>query len=267
MHRLPLHTLAALCIPASHLSFCEYKFQGGSAMIPHPRKSTRGGEDAAFCKVSAWMEDDGIDAGIFAFSLSHFTKKASKRLSPQKAVEEALAKTTVPGSATACVVKLHTNGNLETFTLGDSGFLLLREKPRELSRWYNFLAFIRKQEEHPTNAFYIVEQSLPMMHDDENNLPFQLGSQNAPTRDTPETAQIHNIQTCAGDVIILATDGLFDNLSNAEIVHYINNFEMDDNNIAFSKQLAWLLASKAHKKYDVIDDISVVVAHVVVDEE
>ncbi len=246
-----------------------YKFHHGTAMIPHPRKLKRGGEDAVFATdtrlgvfdgVSAWMEEDGIDAGIFAFALSVYSQDVTT--APSEILEEAFKKTTVLGAATACLITL-TDTQLQTCNLGDSGFILLRRlptlrpRPNRTNSWYNFLLGI-PQESPLENAYCVYEKSTPMMHDDENNIPFQLASSNT---DHPLDAQTTIIEAQLGDIIVMATDGLFDNLSEAEIVAYVNNFDLDD--IAAPKHLAWKLAYKAQQKYDVVDDISVVVAKVV----
>ncbi len=260
---------AAVVVPTLYVEH-QFKFQHGFAMLPHPRKLKRGGEDALFAMknklgvfdgVSAWMED-GIDAGIFAFSLSDFTQHASIDCSPKEAIQNALDQTTAIGSATACVVHLNSeNGLLSACNLGDSGFWLLRRKPRTMSSWYSFLWFLRKQIDYD-DPFIIVQKSTPMMHSTEDNIPYQLSSKDSQVQDELNEAQIfEEIQTQVGDIVLLATDGLFDNLSDEEILECVNDFEMT--HIASSKHLAWQLASKAYKKYDVIDDISVVVGQVV----
>ncbi len=236
----------------------KHKFHYGSAMIPHPRKIKRGGEDALFTTnkklgifdgVSAWMEEDGIDAGIYALSLSEIAKDADEDLNPSEMLENAVANTTVTGSATTCVVSLDDDLKLEICNVGDSGFLLLRQIPIREFRWFNFLWYLRQFERE--EEYFIVAKSVPMIHAE--NHPFQLGSEDAPTRDNiPESSFM---KTKVGDIIILGTDGLFDNLSETEILHCVNKFSTP-------KHLAWKLAYKAQQKYDKVDDISVIVAKI-----
>lgn len=232
----------------------KHKFHYGSAMIPHPRKLKRGGEDALFANdyklgifdgVSAWMEEDNIDAGIFAFSLSKFTQ--------EKDLKYAIENTTVKGSSTACVLSLD-NDILQTYNIGDSGFLLLRKVLPKKFIWYNYLWNMRNYNE---GNYIIVNESTPMMHNE--STPFQIGSKDAPTQDNIPNPIYIPVQI--DDLIIMGTDGLFDNLSNDEIVEYANRFDMDD--IAAPKQFAWKLAYKAKQKYNVVDDISVIVAKII----
>ena len=243
----------------SRLLAFAFMFRHGSAMIPHPKKTKVGGEDALFTKkhslavydgVSAWMIEDGIDAGIFAFDLSINTKKSIKKYDNiTETVQEALKETQVNGSATVSIVKLDSEtGVLETFTTGDSGFLLLRRMTRQKSFW-NLFNYFHLQEEQEKDL-YIASKSIPMMHDED--CPFQL------PLDNPKDAQLDKIQLQKDDILVLGTDGLFDNLSDEEIVDHIN-----ENPLALPKHLAWLLAHKAKQKYEKIDDISVIVAKIV----
>jgi hypothetical protein len=72
-HRIrPLYVI--LCAPLQVPLLCDYKFNHGSAMIPHPKKLKTGGEDAFFAKkhalgvvdgVSSWKAEEDIDAGDF----------------------------------------------------------------------------------------------------------------------------------------------------------------------------------------------------------
>jgi len=259
----------AAALPVTQTVLCDYRFQHGSAIIPHPKKCKRGSEDALFAKkhslgifdgVSSWM-DDGIDAGIFAHNLCHFTSQQIKSKPLPAAVFAALMQTSVPGSATVCVVDISKDdGILNTFNLGESGFLLLRRTTRKSSNWRIFKYFQSQEEQNA--EFHVFAKSTPMMHDDEDNCPFQLGSLDAPTQDCIGDAQTQQIQTQAGDILILATDGLFDNLSESEIVDFVAEFDMGSN-IASQKQLAWLLAYKARQAYQKVDDISVIVAKIV----
>jgi protein phosphatase PTC7 len=223
------------------------RFLSGYAMIPHPAKIARGGEDACFTNpislgifdgISAWWYEDHIDAGEFAQSLSIFTQESINVCSPMTAIEDALQKTKLTGSATACVVKLNECGDtIDTFNMGDSGFILFR-KIREY--------------------WVIIAASTPKMHSE--NTPFQLGSFEAPTTDAPDIADKMKISAQIGDIVILGTDGLFDNLTHKEILQLVNGFQINNN--SKPKKLAWLLASQARDKWEKIDDITVVVAEI-----
>jgi protein phosphatase PTC7 len=95
------------------------------------------------------------------------------------------------GSSTACVVILNRDNNtLYTANIGDSGFIVVRKG-----------RIIRKSEEQ---QHYF-------------NTPFQLslpppGYQADVLSDQPDSAITDNFPVEDGDVILVATDGVFDNL-------------------------------------------------------
>jgi len=116
----------------------------------------------------------------------------------------------VTGSSTACVVVV--NGTSFTaLNLGDSGFRVIRN---------NLIILTSREQQH---AF---------------NMPFQLGEL---SEDKPE----HGIRTTStlkdGDLIILGTDGLFDNLFNEAILSVIRSMEK-----ATVQELAKALAKEAY---------------------
>ncbi|XP_050311420.1 protein phosphatase PTC7 homolog [Anthonomus grandis grandis] len=100
-------------------------------------------------------------------------------------------KKAILGSSTACVVLLNReNSTLYTANIGDSGFMVVRRG-----------RVIRRSEEQ---QHYF-------------NTPFQLslpppGYRADVLSDRPESASSDNIRVEDGDVILVATDGVFDNL-------------------------------------------------------
>ena len=209
------------------------KLVSGFCLLPHPEKVATGGEDACFIGsdglsvgvadgVGGWA-DVGVDAGAyarllmsrckqFAEELSIATAEAAakpasstdvasgeKEVNPGKAPEldllrvlvRAHAATSVPGSSTACLVVLRGTV-LYAANLGDSGFLLLR-------------------------SGRIVYASPKMQH--AFNFPFQLGSHQS---DPPGKAMLFKVPAQVGDVILLATDGVFDNLFQEEIARVVS---------------------------------------------
>jgi protein phosphatase PTC7 len=215
---------------------CE--FSSGSCMIPHPKKMSRGGEDACFYTknrigvfdgVSAWFLEDNIDAGEFAFSLSHHAQYSKSKF--EEMLDDALLKTIpIPGSATACVLQCDQD-KIYVKNIGDGGFLHFRDG-------------------------VIINESTPQRHSE--NVPYQLGSVEAPTRDKPCNTTTQMIIPKKNDIFIVGTDGLFDNLTKDEITQIVSKFPMV--NIASPKKLAWLIGFRAMKKKIAIDDITVVVS-------
>lgn len=151
--------------------------------------------------VGGWR-DYGVDPGDFSYSLlrsvDHITN-VSKNWSAHNPVvllasafrELLHSKRPITGSSTACVLFLdHDSCRLFTVNIGDSGFLVVR-KGR------------------------VVHQSEEQQH--YFNTPFQLavpppGHDGSALNDSPESANQSQFAIEDGDVILLATDGVFDNV-------------------------------------------------------
>ncbi|MCJ1350807.1 MAG: hypothetical protein MMC33_000788 [Icmadophila ericetorum] len=133
------------------------------------------------------------------------------------------------GGTTACIAIGSNDGSLEVANLGDSGFVQLR----------------------PNAVYY---SSNPQTH--AFNTPYQLsiippkvlarskifGGQ--PLRDYPRDASITNHQVKHGDVLVFATDGVWDNLSPADLLKIVSKYmtdfgawKIDDNGLSVSKDL------------------------------
>lgn len=177
-------------------------FSSGAAMLPHPDKASRGGEDSFFIAdhqaavgvadgVGGWAEI-GVDAGAYARLLMVHAKEAADAaaddvaagtLSAQAILESAFYRTNVQGSSTACV--LVVNGTtLSASNLGDSGFVLVRD---------GAATFQCPQQQHNFN------------------FPFQLGSADSMS-DQPQAAMRFELQVQPGDIIVTGSDGLWDNI-------------------------------------------------------
>lgn len=92
------------------------------------------------------------------------------------------------GSSTACILILNRENNtISTANIGDSGYLVVRNGQ------------VVQQSEEQTHYF---------------NTPFQLSTPyiNNVLRDQPESAQQQTFSVVDGDVILVATDGVFDNV-------------------------------------------------------
>ncbi|CAG9463554.1 unnamed protein product [Pedinophyceae sp. YPF-701] len=181
----------------------------GVFMIPHPDKAHKGGEDAFFlCEdcgggaagvadgVGGWAEQ-GVDSGQYSRALCENTRAACHGVqpelnSPKAALKVAHAQTEGLGSSTACVLMMGADGTLHIANLGDSGVMIVREgKP----------VFVTPQQQH------------------DFNFPFQLGSE--PFNDPPESADDFAVKVQPGDVVVAATDGLWDNMYVDEVANLI----------------------------------------------
>jgi protein phosphatase PTC7 len=102
--------------------------------------------------------------------------------------------TTKPGSATACVLRLDPlTGELDAANLGDSGFLIIRD-----------------------GDVFFKSPALQHFFD----CPFQFGAapEYTPATDYVEDAAVYRLAVQPGDVIILATDGVLDNVWTRDMV-------------------------------------------------
>jgi protein phosphatase PTC7 len=176
----------------------------GHSMIPHPKKANRGGEDAYFISpravgvadgVGGWAAR-GVDPGIYARGLCSYAKDYAQTTGSVDPVEilrtayDANARDEAKGSSTACFIAIDGN-SLHAANLGDSGFLVIRERE-------------------------VVFRSPAQVHG--FNFPFQLG----PTsQDMPESCDRHEVEVEENDVIVTATDGIFDNMYDSDIVEIV----------------------------------------------
>lgn len=117
-----------------------------------------------------------------------------------------ITKNLFAGSSTACVVVLNReNSTLYTANIGDSGYMVVRRGE-------------------------VVHRSEEQQH--YFNTPFQLslpppGHQEGVLSDTPDAATTHNFPVEDGDVILVATDGVFDNLPQSIIVNELIKVRTD----------------------------------------
>lgn len=172
--------------------------------------------------VGGWM-DSGVDPADFSHGFCDYmaaaayaypsssttsTPPLTARSLMQAGYEAICADPAVPaGGSTAIVSLLDPSGTLEVANLGDSGYIHLR------------LNAVHGQSEPQTHAF---------------NTPFQLsvippailrrmqafgGSQLA---DMPSDAEVSRHRLRHGDVVVFATDGVWDNLFNQDILRIVS---------------------------------------------
>ena len=99
----------------------------------------------------------------------------------------------ISGSCTITFLNVnYGNGKLSSALLGDSGFLIVRNEK---------IVYRSKEQQHFFNA------------------PFQLGlDRGMQLQDLPEHSALYETWLKHGDLIVSATDGLFDNIENEEIL-------------------------------------------------
>lgn len=128
---------------------------------------------------------------------------AATRLSEHDGVPDALEiveyahqKTNACGSSTACVAVMRPNGCLQVANLGDSGLRVFRGTQ---------CIFATKIQEH------------------EFNMPFQLADPDIlKDTDWPSDADVYDIDIQPGDVVVMGSDGLFDNVWNDDLAKIVS---------------------------------------------
>ncbi|EDV90793.1 protein phosphatase PTC7 homolog fig [Drosophila grimshawi] len=170
-----------------------------------PKSETMGVADG----VGGWRQM-GIDSGVFAKQLMTNCSKLSEQAdydgrNPRQLLIDGYHRlkehaTNVWGSSTACLVSLHRSDcTLHSANLGDSGFLVLRHGK-------------------------VLHRSDEQLH--VFNTPYQLSvpptsQMHKVLSDQPEEAICTQLGLQQGDLVLVATDGLFDNVVESELVQQL----------------------------------------------
>lgn len=177
----------------------------GAAMLPHPSKALTGGEDAYFVACKNWFgvadgvgqwSFEGINAGLYARELMENCEKIVSEwgklesTTPDQVLAKSAAAARSPGSSTV-LVGYFDGQVLHVANIGDSGFIVIRNGT-------------------------VYRRSTPMVYG--FNFPLQIGRGDDPTK----LIQSYAIDLDEGDVIVTATDGLFDNLYEQEVAAIVN---------------------------------------------
>lgn len=220
----------------------------GACDLPHPQKKSTGGEDAWFiCSNTVGVADGvggwarkGIDSGEYSRTLMNAAHAALGQLkspsqsmpTPLEVLQYAHERAKCLGSSTACIVQLDEL-TLRTINLGDSGFLVCRlesdgmdEQGKHVKKWKVIY-------ESPHQCHYF-------------NCPFQLGVDGG---DLPEQGQMEEFDAQVGDLVVLATDGLFDNLFPTQIASLLDTVlpTVDDQDPRTMERVASCVAHTAHE--------------------
>ncbi|KAI9709309.1 MAG: hypothetical protein M1820_003429 [Bogoriella megaspora] len=161
--------------------------------------------------VGGWV-DSGIDPADFAHSLCNYMRKSAtgypngfkeQPIRPKDILQIGYSRvmkddTVIGGGSTACIATASKDGKLHVANLGDSGFLHLRA---------NAVKFASPAQTHAFNTPYQLSK-----------IPRQMLVQEAVfgvTRysETPKDADTTTHSLSHGDIVIFASDGVWDNLS------------------------------------------------------
>ncbi|KAI9008464.1 phosphatase 2C-like domain-containing protein [Phycomyces nitens] len=159
--------------------------------------------------VGGWRNRKGANPALYSRKIMHYCQLeigrarniqpfgTDEQISPVDVMSKAYQLTTqdtitegIVGSTTACIVLLCQN-ELRVANIGDCGVSVIRRD--------NFI-FRSEEQQHSFN------------------FPYQLGTSSC---DTPADAQQFSVKVEEGDIIILGSDGLFDNLYDEEILEEI----------------------------------------------
>lgn len=197
--------------------------------------------------VGGWAEI-GIDSGLFSRELMHnansvlqeFNRKYGKDAMDTKEVLcEAFRRTKSMGTSTACLIGVNS-GRIVASNLGDSGFCLLRrDAPFFGTGKYQKTPLTStdspvnapspsstgssRKQQRDSRRWRLVYQTTEQTH--YFNCPFQLGTN---SQDKPQDAQYLSVPCQRGDLIVAATDGLFDNMFIDELIHAV---ELTEDNL------------------------------------
>lgn len=175
----------------------QVKIEMGSHVLPHPAKVLWGGEDAIFTKGRTFGVFDGVSGAdkkdglpLYSKTLANEMKKSVGKdgisirdMTNYLADAANYADAAATGASTAVVASIGENGFLQALNVGDSLCMVVRNgkiaaKTREISHYWE--------------------------------CPYQL-SDDSPDR--PRDGTKLNVELIPGDVVIMGSDGIFDNVS------------------------------------------------------
>ncbi|EDW00398.1 protein phosphatase PTC7 homolog [Drosophila grimshawi] len=166
----------------------------------------------------------GIDPGRF----SRFLMRSCERLShaadfkasqPKQLLARAFCnlleqKQPILGSSTACVLTLHReSGILHAANIGDSGFLVIR---------HGTIVCCSMEQQHHFNTPY--QLAAPPPGQNVNMLT-----------DGPDCADLLELEMQSGDILILATDGVYDNVSKELLLQVLSPAAGIDNPVQLQR--------------------------------
>eukprot|EP00826_Nyctotherus_ovalis_P032840 TRINITY_DN2644_c0_g1_i12.p1 TRINITY_DN2644_c0_g1~~TRINITY_DN2644_c0_g1_i12.p1 ORF type:complete len:224 (-),score=63.12 TRINITY_DN2644_c0_g1_i12:296-967(-) len=157
--------------------------------------------------------------------------KRNKRIfetlvNPLQVLSTAYGKVTDIGSSTATVAVLNYN-EVEAVNLGDSGFIHFSYKGRQY-----YIQNVSKEQQHEFNVpyqlsylpspDYLAEMESEGRTREAKQLK-RLLENGKICKDEPTLADLYTYEVVDGDIFILGTDGLFDNIFSNEAKNIVNN--------------------------------------------
>eukprot|EP00347_Sterkiella_histriomuscorum_P004556 403360013 len=180
-------------------------------------------------------------------------------LHPIYILEKAFHKVQAVGSSTA-LVGIRNQKEINIANLGDSGFVLIRFRNGEA-----YTAARSKEQQHSFNIPYQLS-ILPGPKELENlrlrgrieelkKLKAILRRRdNMMCQDKPDDAEEYSFELQDGDIIVSATDGIFDNLFSHEILQIVRNFKIKHKKIHTKQQAEKLAEILVYEALDKVKD-------------
>ncbi|KAI9662155.1 MAG: hypothetical protein M1831_002851 [Alyxoria varia] len=198
-------------------------------------------------------KDSGIDSADFAHGICKYMKQAAKsfpesggrsdRLNPLQLLQTGYKRicsdrSVAGGGSTACVGVAEPDGVLSVANLGDSGFIQLR---------LNAVHYYSNPQTHAFNTPFQLAQVPPKILAQIQNFGGK-----SPFADMPADASLSTHDLQHGDVLIFATDGVWDNLTSQEVLDRVSSAMVssgawaapEGSGVAVSKALSWLTDEK-----------------------
>lgn len=199
------------------------KIEMGSCVLPHPSKILWGGEDAVFTQGRTFGVFDGVSGANKLDGMPLYSKTMAQQMKKKiaqeasesvrmdaiirimaEAAEYCDKKST--GATTAICGSISEDGFLRVLNLGDSACVVVRKgkiasRTREISHYFD--------------------------------CPYQLSTDSP---DRPRDGTRLNLELVPGDLVIMGSDGVFDNLSDQEVLKVIGD-GLDKPNV-YAKQLS-----------------------------
>ena len=155
--------------------------------------------------VGMWRKE-GVDSALYSQHLLHSAREvigAYENPDPYKVLSEAWENTSivhhVKGSCTVCLFRVSPGGWVDGVQVGDSGLRLVRDGK---------VAYRTSEQEHKFG------------------FPYQLGHISSTK---PQDCIHHRFRVRPGDVLVLGSDGLFDNVSDRAIARTVDDFCNSEN--------------------------------------
>jgi len=216
------------------MQFSHNHFHYGANLTPHPEKVYKGGEDAYFANNYVLAVADGVGGNALSgIDPSEYSKTLCRLIggfvnegkpeftnNPKKLIHEAAMNNPHRGTSTLAVAYLDRDAPiLRTSYIGDTRYAIYRKIE---GKWAIFYEAQEQQRRF--------------------NFPYQLGRQ----ADHPSVAWEFQHEVQDGDIVVLASDGLFDNMYAQEVLEHLSKYINEEGEIKDPQTAVDELVKKAY---------------------